>query len=72
MALTKAEKKEIVTVQLKELRKELREMHSIVNDQQVLPAASEVKNVMSKMEGLLEVLEPNTGKKSKSKSKSSK
>ena len=67
MALTKAEKKELVTTHLKKLRKELRLMHAGVTEQQTLPDPGEVRTVMTEMETLLEVLEPKTARKSKSK-----
>ena len=63
MALTKKEKKEIVMGHLKELRKELRIMHAGVTEEQTLPDPGEVRTVMTKMEVLLDVLEPSSGKK---------
>ncbi len=68
MALTKSEKKELVTTHLKKLRKELRIMHAGVTEDQTLPNPVEVKTVMSELEGLLQILEP-ASKKTKSKSK---
>ena len=69
MALTKSEKKVIVTTHLKKLRKELRLMHAGVTDQKSLPDPDEVKTVMTEMEQLLEILDPSSAKKSKKKKK---
>ena len=66
MALSKAEKKEMVTKHLKQLRKELRIMHAGVTEEQTLPDPGEVRTVMTEMETLLEVLEPKSSRKSKS------
>ncbi len=66
MALKKSEKKEQVTTHLKKLRKDLRVMHAAITEQQTLPNPGEVKTVMTQMEELLEILEPNSSRKTKS------
>ena len=65
MALTKNEKRELVTTHLKKLRKDLRLMHAGVTEQLTLPDPGEVKTVMTQMEELLEILEPKSAKKKK-------
>tara|TARA_Y100001968_G_scaffold333713_2_gene398630 strand:- start:7982 stop:8191 length:210 start_codon:yes stop_codon:yes gene_type:complete len=64
MATTK-EKKEIVRSSLKLLRSELRQMHLTVTEQLTLPDPSDVKELMDKMEKLLEVVEAKTTRKPK-------
>ncbi|WP_320674623.1 hypothetical protein [Prochlorococcus sp. MIT 1341] len=64
-----SEKKAVVKTQLSKLRKELRDMHAAVTEEQIMPNPAEVKNAMTKMEELLELIEP---KKNKSKSKAKK
>tara|TARA_Y100001978_G_C23594593_1_gene385564 strand:- start:706 stop:873 length:168 start_codon:yes stop_codon:yes gene_type:complete len=51
------EKKENVKMHLKELRSELKKMHLSVTEELVLPDPDEVKNLMSKMDLLLKVIE---------------
>ena len=62
---TAKEKKEIVKVSLKMLRKELREMHLGVIEELSLPDPDEVKKLMKKMEELLQVVESKTTRKPK-------
>ena len=64
MATTK-EKKEEVKKSLKLLRKELRIMHLGVTEELTLPDYNEVKQLMDKMEKLLEVVESKTTRKPK-------
>ena len=68
MGLTASEKKAIVKTQLAKLRKDLREMHAGVTEQQVMPDPGDVKIAMGKMEELLEIIEPKSKSKSRSKS----
>ena len=63
---TAKEKKEEVKKSLKLLRKELRIMHLGVTEELTLPEPTEVKELMIKMENLLEVVESKTSRKSKS------
>ncbi len=65
MALTKNEKREIVTAQLKQLRKDLRGIHAGVTEEQTLPEPDQIKTVMTQMEDLLEILEPKKTRKPK-------
>ena len=65
MALTKNEKREMVTTHLKKLRKDLRVMHASVTEAQTLPDPLEVRTVMTQMETLLEILEPKSSRKQK-------
>lgn len=51
------QKKEDVKMHLKELRKNLKEMHLSVSEEQVLPQPDEVKTLMYKMDTLLKVIE---------------
>ena len=67
MGLTASEKKEHVKAQLKELRKDLRIMHAGVTQEQIMPEPGEVKTVMTRLEQLLEVLDPKSARKSKKK-----
>ncbi len=62
---TAKEKKEEVKTHLKELRAELRVMHLGVTEEMTLPDPKEVKKVMTRMEKLLEVIEPKSSRKSK-------
>ena len=62
---TAKEKKEEVKKQLKKLRSELRVMHLRVTEELILPEANEVKEIMTQMEGLLQVVDPKSAKKSK-------
>ena len=63
MGLTKSEKKVQVTAYLKKLRKELREMHAGVTEEQTMPDPGAVKTVMGQLESLLELLDPKAAKK---------
>ena len=65
MALTASEKKAQVKIQLTKLRKDLRDMHAAVTEDQTMPNPLDVKEAMVQMEALLEIVEP---KKSRSKS----
>ncbi len=69
MALSITEKKAEAKTQLSQLRKELRDMHAGVTENQTMPDPVEVRKAMGKLENLLEMIEP---KKSRSKSKSKK
>ena len=62
---TAKEKKEEVKTHLKKLRSELKEMHLGVTEQLTLPEASAVRTIMTKMEELLQIVEPKSSKKSK-------
>ena len=66
MMATAKEKKEEVKVALKLLRSELRKMHLGVTEELTLPDPTEVKNLMTKMEDLLAVVESKTTRKPKS------
>ena len=50
-------KREQVVSHLRYIRQELREMHSGLMDEGLLPEAGEVRGVMAQMEALLELLE---------------
>lgn len=50
-------KKEDVKKHLKELRAELKKMHLGVTEELLLPEPKEVKNLMSKMDKLLNLIE---------------
>jgi len=63
---TAKEKKEEVKTHLKKLRADLRTMHLAVTDELKLPEANEVRELMSQMELLLDVVDT---KKSSKKSK---
>ena len=65
MALTASEKKAIVKTHLAKLRKDLRDMHAGVTENQVMPNPVDVRTAMGQMEELLEIVEP---KRSRSKS----
>lgn len=62
---TAKEKKEEVKKSLKSLRNELRLMHLGVTEELTLPEPKEVKDLMTKMEKLLEVVESKTTRKPK-------
>ncbi len=64
---TAKEKKEAVKVHLKKLRSELRVIHLAVTDELKLPEAKEIKNLMTDMETLLEIVDPKSAKKAKKK-----
>ena len=51
------EKKETVKLHLKDLRKNLKEMHLAVTEELILPQPDEVKKLMIKMDQLLKVIE---------------
>ena len=67
MSLTAKEKREQVKIQLQQLRKDLRVMHAGVTEAQTMPDPLEVKTVMTQLEGLLELIEPKSSRKSKNK-----
>ena len=51
------QKKETVKLHLKDLRKNLKEMHLAVTEELMLPQPDEVKKLMIKMDQLLKVIE---------------
>ena len=51
------QKKETVKLHLKDLRKNLKEMHLAVTEELLLPQPHEVKKLMIKMDQLLKVIE---------------
>ena len=51
------QKKETVKLHLKDLRKNLKEMHLAVTEELILPQPDEVKKLMIKMDQLLKVIE---------------
>ena len=51
------QKKETVKLHLKDLRKNLKEMHLAVTEELILPQPDEVKKLMIKMDKLLKVIE---------------
>ena len=53
-------KREQVISHLRYLRQELREMHLGVNEDGLLPEASELRGIMAQLEALLELVEGNT------------
>tara|TARA_A100001388_G_C28550097_1_gene394481 strand:- start:478 stop:654 length:177 start_codon:yes stop_codon:yes gene_type:complete len=53
------QKKEDVKMHLKDLRKNLKQMHLAVTEELLLPQPEEVKNLMTKMDKLLKVIESN-------------
>ena len=65
MPLSANEKREHVKGELKKLRKELRLMHAGVTEEQIMPDPGEVKEVMTQLEALLEILDPKSARKSK-------
>ncbi len=58
-------KREQVVSHLRYIRQELREMHTGVLDDGLLPEAGEIRGVMAQMEALLELLEGRSAKKNK-------
>ena len=62
---TAKEKKEEVKASLKILRAELRKMHLGVTEELTLPEPTEVKKLMTQLEGLLVVIEPKSTRKKK-------
>ena len=50
-------KKENVKMHLKELRQNLKKMHLDVTEELILPQPEDVKNLMTKMEDLLKLIE---------------
>tara|TARA_B100000700_G_scaffold206100_1_gene226517 strand:- start:20 stop:214 length:195 start_codon:yes stop_codon:yes gene_type:complete len=62
---TAKEKKEEVKASLKILRAELRKMHLGVTEELTLPEPTEVKKLMTQLEGLLVVIEPKSSRKKK-------
>ena len=51
------EKKENVKMHLKDLRQNLKKMHLEVTEELILPRPDDVKNLMTKMDQLLKVIE---------------
>jgi hypothetical protein len=51
------EKKENVKMHLKDLRQNLKKMHLDVTEELILPQPDEVKDLMTKMENLLKLIE---------------
>ena len=51
------QKKDDVKMHLKDLRSELKKMHLAVTEELILPEPDEVKNLMSKMDILLKVID---------------
>tara|TARA_B100000161_G_scaffold16062_1_gene9809 strand:+ start:97 stop:273 length:177 start_codon:yes stop_codon:yes gene_type:complete len=51
------QKKENVKMHLKDLRQDLKKMHLEVTEELILPQPDDVKNLMSKMDQLLKVIE---------------
>ena len=51
------QKKESVKMHLKDLRQNLKKMHLEVTEELILPRPDDVKNLMSKMDQLLKVIE---------------
>jgi len=51
------QKKENVKMHLKDLRQNLKKMHLNVTEELILPQPEDVKNLMSKMEDLLKLIE---------------
>ena len=51
------QKKENVKMHLKELRQNLKKMHLDVTEELILPRPDEVKDLMTKMENLLKLIE---------------
>ena len=62
---TAKEKKEEVKVHLKHLRSELRQMHLGVTENLTLPEPSAVRTIMTKMEELLQIVEPKSSRRAK-------
>ena len=51
------QKKETVKLHLKDLRKNLKEMHLAVTEELILPQPEEVKTLMNKIDHLLKLIE---------------
>ena len=51
------QKKENVKMHLKDLRQKLKKMHLNVTEELILPQPEDVKNLMTKMEDLLKLIE---------------
>ena len=51
------EKKENVKMHLKNLRKNLKKMHLEVSEELILPQPDDIKNLMTKMDELLKLIE---------------
>jgi len=51
------QKKENVKMHLKDLRQNLKKMHLDVTEELILPQPNDVKNLMTKMENLLKIIE---------------
>ena len=54
-----SQKKEKVKMHLKDLRQNLKKMHLEVTEELTLPQPDDVKNLMSKMDKLLKLIESN-------------
>ena len=52
-----SQKKESIKMHLKDLRQNLKKMHLEVTQELILPRPDDVKNLMSKMDQLLKVIE---------------
>ena len=53
------QKKETIKMHLKDLRQNLKKMHLEVTEELILPQPDDVKNLMTKMDQLLELIESN-------------
>ena len=53
-------KKEQVTIHLRYLREELRDMHLGIKEDSLFPDPSELRGIMAQLEALLELVEGNT------------
>tara|TARA_B100000886_G_C20251554_1_gene419040 strand:+ start:502 stop:702 length:201 start_codon:yes stop_codon:yes gene_type:complete len=53
-------KREQIISHLRYLRQELREMHLGINEDDLLPDASELRGIIAQLEALLELVEGNT------------
>ena len=51
------QKKQTVKMHLKDLRQNLKKMHLAVTEELILPQPDEVKNLMTKMDQLLKLIE---------------
>ena len=53
------QKKENIKMHIKDLRQNLKKMHLEVTEELILPKPDDVKNLMTKMDQLLELIESN-------------
>ena len=60
---TAAEKRDEVKAKLQELRNMCREIHQVVTDEGTLPEPGEVRTVNSKLQDLLDYLDPKNSNK---------